>query len=183
MSDDIIPVERLAHFIFVIRGQKVILGTQLATLYGVTVGALTQAMKRNAERFPDDFVFQLTREEFANLKSQTVISSWGGSRSRPYAFTEQGVAMLSSVLRSERAVKVNIAIMRAFVQVREALETNTALARKFAELEKRVGKHDDEIGAIIDAIRQLMAPPSKTKREIGFHVRETAPRYRTRKGR
>jgi hypothetical protein len=183
MSDNIIPVERLAQSIFVIRGQKVILGTELATLYGVTVGALTQAMKRNAERFPQDFVFQLTSEEFGNLKSQTVISSWGGSRSRPYAFTEQGVAMLSSVLRSERAVKVNIAIMRAFVHLRQVLETNTALARKFAELEKRVGKHDAEIGAIIDAIRQLMAPPEKTKREIGFHVRETTPRYRTRKAR
>ena len=106
-----------------------------------------------------------------------MISSWGGLRSRPYAFTEQGVAMLSSVLKSERAVKVNIAIMRAFVKLRETLETNRELARKFSELEKRVGKHDDEIGAIIDAIRQLMAPPEKPRREIGFHVREKAPRY------
>jgi hypothetical protein len=113
-----------------------------------------------------------------------VTSSWGGiRRALPYAFTEQGVAMLSSVLRSERAVKVNIGIMRAFVRLREALETNSALARKFSELEKRVGKHDEEIGAIIEAIRQLMAPPEKPKREIGFHVRETAPRYRTRKAR
>jgi hypothetical protein len=102
------------------------------------------------------------------------------TKSRPYAFTEQGVAMLSSVLKSDRAVKVNIAIMRAFVRLREALETNRELARKFAELDERVGKHDKEIGAIIDAIRQLMAPLEKPRREIGFHVREKAPRYRTR---
>ena len=177
----IIPSQRIAQAISVIRGHKVMLGQDLASLYGVTVGALTQAVKRNANRFPKDFVFQLTAEEFTNLKSQIVISSWGGSRSRPYAFTEQGVAMLSSVLNSERAVKVNIAIMRAFVKLRETLETNRELARKFSELEKRVGKHDDEIGAIIDAIRQLMAPPEKPRREIGFHVREKAPRYRTRR--
>jgi len=127
-------------------------------------------------------VFQLTSNEFDNLKSQSVTSSWGGlRRALPYAFTEWGVAMLSSVLNSERAVKVNIAIMRAFVKLRESLETNRELARKFSELEKRAGKHDDEISAIIDAIRQLMAPPEKPRREIGFHVREKAPRYRTRK--
>ena len=184
LGKDVIPLERIAQVVLVLRGQKVLLSQHLAELYGVAVKALNQAVKRHADRFPDDFAFQLTREEFDNLKSQIVTSSWGGvRRALPYAFTEQGVAMLSSVLRSERAVKVNIAIMRAFVQLREALETNTALARKFAELEKRVGKHDDEIGAIIDAIRQLMAPPAKTTREIGFHVRETAPRYPTRKGR
>ena len=126
-------------------------------------------------------MFQLTAEEFTNLKSQFVISSWGGLRSRPYAFTEQGVAMLSSVLKSERAVNVNIAIMRAFVRLREGLETNRELARRFSELEKRVGKQDDKIDSIIDAIRQLMAPPEKPRREIGFHVREKAPLYRTRK--
>jgi hypothetical protein len=115
------------------------------------------------------------------LKSQIVTSSWGGlRRALPYAFTEQGVAMLSSVLHSERAVKVNIAIMRAFVKLRKTLETNRELARKFSELEKRVGKHDDEISAIIEAIRQLMEPPKKPRREIGFHVRERAPRYRAR---
>lgn len=181
MSKAIVPVERIAQSLYLLRGQKVILGQELASLYGVNVGALTQAVKRNRSRFPRDFVYQLTAEEFTNLKSQFVISSWGGMRSRPYAFTEQGVAMLSSVLNSERAVKVNIAIMRAFVRLREALETNRELARKFAELEKRVGKHDDEIGAIMDAIRQLMAPPEKPRREIGFHVREKAPRYGTRK--
>lgn len=183
MSKVLVPVQRIAQAIYLLRGQKVMLGQELASLYDVTTGALTQAVKRNRHRFPKDFVFQLTAEEFTNLKSQFVISSWGGLRSRPYAFTEQGVAMLSSVLNSERAVKVNIAIMRAFVKLRETLETNRELARKFAELEKRVGKHDDEIGAIIDAIRQLMAPPEKPRREIGFHVREKAPPYRTRKRR
>jgi hypothetical protein len=137
MKREIIPAERIAQRILHLRGQM--LSQDLASLYEVTVGAVTQAMKRNADRFPEDFVFQLTAKEFANLKSQFVISSWGGSRSRPYAFTEQGVAMLSSVLRSQRAVKVNIAIMRGFVRLREALETNRELARKFSELEKRVG--------------------------------------------
>ena len=181
MGNEVIPIERIAQGIVYLREQKVILGQDLAALYGVAVGALTQAIKRNANRFPKDFVFQLTPEEFANLKSQIVISSWGGARSRPYAFTEQGVAMLSSVLKSERAVKVNIAIMRAFVKLREALETNRELARKFADLEKRIGKQDKEIATIIEAIRQLMATPNKPRREIGFHVRETAPRYGTRK--
>src|SRR5438876_12191277 len=180
MSNDIIRVQRIAQAIFVLRGQKVILGQDLAALYGVTVGVLTQAMKRNTKRFPKDFVFQVTAEELRDLKSQFVISSWGGRRHLPYAFTEQGVAMLSSVLNSERAVNVNIAIMRAFVKLREALETNRELARKFDELEKHVDKHDKKIDAILEAIRQSMAPPEKPKREIGFHVREKAPRYRTR---
>jgi len=183
MKHDIIPATRIAQSIYLLRGQKVMLSQDLASMYGVTVGALTQAMKRNRDRFPKDFVFQLSTGEFANLKSQFVISSWGGSRSRPYAFTEQGVAMLSSVLRSERAMKVNIAIMRAFVRLREMLETNRELARKFSELEKHVGKHDEEIAAIIDAIRQLMAPPQKAQRQIGFHVREKSPRYGSRKTR
>ncbi len=184
MSKEIIPIQRIAQSILYLRGQKVMLSQDLASLYGVTVGALTQAVKRNANRFPRDFVFQLTAEEVANLKSQIVISSWGGSRSHPYAFTEQGVAMLSSVLKSERAVKVNIAIMRAFVKLRETLETNRELAQQFAELEKRVGKHDERIDAILEAIRQLMAPPpKKPRREIGFHVREKAARYRPRKRR
>ena len=181
MTKDIIRVQRIAQAIFVPRGQKVILGQDLEALYGVTVGVLTQAMKRNTKRFPKDFVFQVTAEELRNLKSQIVISSWGGRRHLPYAFTEQGVAILSSVLNSERAVKVNIAIMRTFVKLRETLQTNREFARKFAELEKRVGKHDQEIATIIEAIRQLMTPPETPRREIGFHVREKAPRYRTRK--
>jgi hypothetical protein len=203
MSAAIIPIKRVAQNIRYVRGQKVILDFDLAALYGVTTKALNQAVKRNATRFPVDFMFQLTSEETRSLRSQfmttnrqvverevpatnwsqfvTSSSKHRGATYRPYAFTEQGVAMLSSVLNSERAVKVNIAIMRAFVKLRETLETNREFARKFSELEKRIGKHDEEITAIIEAIRQLMAPPKTPRREIGFHVREKAPRYRTRK--
>ena len=198
MKREIIPAARIGQSIHFLRGQKVMLDFDLAALYDVATKVLNQAVKRNRERFPDDFMFRLTAAESERLLIQTEISKREGehqtnrSRSqivtlkrgknikyRPYAFTEQGVAMLSSVLKSERAVKVNIAIMRAFVKLREALETNRELARKFSALEKRVGKHDDEIGAIIDAIRQLMAPPKRPRREIGFHVREKTPRYRT----
>lgn len=177
MKKEIVPVAQIAESIHFPRGQKVMLDLDLAVLYGVTTGNLNKAVKRKAERFPADFMFQLTTEEVAILKFQIGISSWGGRRVLPYAFTDQGVAMLSSVLKSKRAVKVNIAIMRAFVKVRATLETNRELAEKFAKLEDKVGKHDDEILAIIDAIRQLVAPPNKPRREIGFHIRETSPRY------
>lgn len=181
MKRKIIPAAQIAHSIHIIRGQKVMLSQDLAALYGVAVKVLNQAVKRHALRFPADFVFQLKVKEFENLKSQFVTSSWGGlRRARPYAFTEEGVAMLSSVLKSDRAVKVNIAIMRAFVRLRQTLEMNRELGRKFAQLDERVAKHDKEIDAIIGAIRRLMAPPEKPRREIGFHVREKAPRYRTR---
>ena len=180
MGKQVIPIERIARAILLIRREKVMLDSDLAALYGVTTGNLNKAVKRNAERFPTDFMFQLDTEEVANLKFQFGISSWGGRRRRPYAFTEQGVAMLSSVLNSERAVKVNIAIMRAFVKLRGTLDTNRELARKFAELERRVGKHDEEIAAILEVIRLLMAAPEKPRREIGFHVREKAGRYRVR---
>jgi hypothetical protein len=178
MGKEVIPIERIARAILVIRREKVMLDSDLVALYGVTTGNLNKAVKRNAERFPIDFMFQLDAEGVANLKFQFGISSWGGRRHLPYAFTEQGVAMLSSVLNSQHAVKVNIAIMRAFVKLRETLNTNRELARKFAELERRVGKHDDEIAAILEAIRQLMALSEKPRREIGFHVRERAGRYR-----
>jgi phage regulator Rha-like protein len=179
MGKAIIPVERIAQSIRWIRGQKVLLDFDLAALYGVQTKNLNKAVKRNAERFPADFMFQLTPEELRSLRFQFGTSkARGGLRYRPYAFTEQGVAMLSSVLNSERAVKVNIAIMRAFVKLRETLDANRELARKFAELEMRVGKRDEEIAAILEAIRQLMAPPEKPRREIGFHVRERTGRYR-----
>jgi hypothetical protein len=200
-ATDIIPIRRIVQSILVLRGQKVMLDYDLATLYGVEARVLNQAVKRNAGRFPVDFMFQISSEEMENVSqvvippaqertekkvtnsSQSVTSSrkYRGKRYRPYAFTEQGVAMLSSILNSERAVKVNIAIMRAFVRLRDVLETNRELARKFDELEKRVGKHDERIDATLEAIRQLMAPPTKPRREIGFHVREKAPRYRARK--
>jgi hypothetical protein len=156
--------------IFLVRGQRVILSQDLAELYEVEARVLVQAYKRNIERFPGDFAFRLTDKEFSNLKSQIVISSWGGSRrANPYAFTEQGVAMLSSVLRSKRAIQVNIAIMRVFVRLREVLSSNKELALKLGQLEMKIEKHDEEISSIFEAIRQLMAPPpEKPKRRIGF---------------
>ena len=167
--------ERIEGSIFIVRGSRVILSTHLAALYNVEPRALVQAVKRNRERFPGDFMFQLTVSEWENLKSQFVISSWGGSRrAAPYAFTEQGIAMLSSVLNSRRAIQVNIEIMRAFVRLRQMLASNTQLARKLAELEK---KYDAQFKVVFDAIRQLMTPPEPNKRKIGFLVKERAPRY------
>jgi len=197
MNKEIVPADQIALRIRNFRGEKVLLDFDLAALYGVETRVLNQAVKRNADRFPSDFMFQLSVEE-TEMISQRVTSSAGqtvsdssqivmspgkhrGKRYRPYAFSEQGVAMLSSVLNSERAIKVNIAIMRAFVKLRQILETNRELAKKFSELEQRVGKHDEEIDAILEAIRQLMAPPDRPRREIGFHVREKAPRYPARK--
>src|SRR5437870_6906054 len=134
MSKSIVPVDRIARTILVLRGEKVLLDVDLARLYGVITGNLNKAVQRNRERFPADFMFQLTAEEGRNLKFQFGIPSWGGLRTRPYAFTEQGVAMLFSVLKSKRAVKVNIAIMRAFVKLHETLETNRKLDRKSTRL-------------------------------------------------
>ena len=179
---EIIPIERIEKQIFLIRNQKVMLSIHLAELYDVEVRALIQAVKRNINRFPSDFMFQLNDKEFENLKSQIVISSWGGSRrANPYAFTEQGVAMLSSVLRSDRAVKVNIQIMRAFVKLREILSTHKDLAKKLKELELKIESHDEQIMAIFEAINQLLQPPEKPKRTIGFQVKEPRVKYSTKK--
>lgn len=163
----IIPTERIQRAILYIRGQNVILDQDLAQLYGVETGQLVRQVKRNRARFPADFAYQLTLKEFNNLKCQSGISSsWGGRRVPPWAFTEQGVAMLSSVLRSETAVEVNIAIMRAFVRLREILSTHKDLARRLDELEK---KYDDNFRVVFEAIRQLMAPPNPPKKgRIGF---------------
>ena len=151
------------------------LSTHLAELYEVEPRALVQAMKRNIERFPPDFMFQLSKVEFENLKSQIVTSNWGGlRRAAPYAFTEQGVAMLSSVLNSRRAVQVNIEIMRAFVRLREIMATHKDLVRRLNEMEK---KYDAQFRVVFDAIRELMAPPDPKKRKIGFLVKERAARY------
>ena len=169
----LIPVERVEKLIFLARGEKVLLDADLAALYGVSTGALNRAVKRNASRFPADFMFELTAEEAEILKCQIGISSsahGGRRRSRPHAFTEQGVAMLSSVLRSERAVQVNVAIMRAFVSLRRMLASNDALSRKLSELERRLEHHDKGIKSLFDAIRQLMTPPEKPRREMGFHA-------------
>jgi len=162
----IASVAQIETQILLIRGQKVLLSVHLAELYEVEPRVLIQAVKRNIERFPEDFMFQLSAEEFANLKSQIVISSWGGARTAPYAFTEQGVAMLSSVLRSSRAIQVNIAIMRTFVQLRQMLTSNAELSRKLMVMEKN---YDIKFKAIFDAIHQLMKPTdAKKKRPIGF---------------
>ena len=165
----ILPIERIEQQIFLIRGQKVILDFHLARLYEVETKVLLQAVKRNIGRFPDDFMFQLTESEFQGLRSQIVTSKGrGGRRFLAYAFTEHGVAMLSSVLHSERAIQVNIAIMRAFVKIREFLSTHKDLARKLEELERKYETHDTQITAVFEAIRQLMAPPEKPKNKIGF---------------
>jgi hypothetical protein len=170
-----LAVEAIASRILLVRGLRTMLDADLATLYGVQTKVLVQAVKRNLARFPQDFMFQLSSEEWANLRSQIVTSSssHGGRRTAPYAFTEQGVAMLSSVLSSERAIAVNIEIMRAFVRLRDLLASNKELAKRFAELERRLERrlhdHDRAIADILDAIRQLMAPsPGSPKRRIGF---------------
>lgn len=162
----LVPVERIERAILLIRDKKVMLDADLASLYGVETKVLVQAVKRNAERFPQDFMFQLTKDEFAVLRSQIVTSrDWGGRRYPPYAFTEQGVAMLSSVLHSPRAIQVNIEIMRAFVRLRQMLASHAELARKLDALEK---KYDAQFKAVFDAIRQLMAPPEPKRRPMGF---------------
>ena len=162
-----IPPERIERAILLLRGHKVLLDADLAALYGVATRVLVQAVHRNRSRFPDDFMFQLSDEEFARLRSQVGISTSGrgGRRYRPYAFTEQGVAMLSSVLRSERAVQVNIEIMRAFVRLRQLLASHEELAWRLDELEQ---KYDDQFKVVFEAIRQLMTPPARSQRQIGF---------------
>lgn len=168
-TESLIPVERIERSILLLRGQKVMLDGDLAALYGVEIRTLVQAVKRNLNRFPEDFMFQLTADEVAFLRSQIVILDIGRGQHRkylPYAFTEQGVAMLSSVLHGERAVQVNIAIMRAFVRLREILASNKDLAGRLDELER---KYDARFRAVFEAIRQLAAPSSvPSKRRIGF---------------
>lgn len=170
MSHAAIPTEVIENKVLLMRGQKVLLDHSLAELYGVATRDLNKAVSRNMDRFPNDFMFELSREEFKNLMFQFGTSSWGGTRKLPKAFTEQGVAMLSSVLRSKRAIQVNIAIMRAFVKLREIISTHKELAQQFKELEHKVGKHDKEIQLIFEVIRKLMEPPvEKSKPKIGFH--------------
>jgi phage regulator Rha-like protein len=176
-KEQVIPSGRIEKSIFLIRGQKVMLDSDLAKLYDVPTKVFNQAVKRNKSRFPSDFMFQLAKEEFDNLRSQIVTLETGRGRHRkylPYAFTEQGVAMLSSVLRSKRAVNVNIEIMRAFVRLREILATHKDLANKLEMLEKQ---YDAQFKVVFDAIRQLMTPPEPNKRKIGFLAKERAARY------
>lgn len=161
-----LPSERIQHSIHLFRGERVLLDADLAVLYGVETRTLVQAVKRNAPRFPGDFMFQRTEQEWVDLKSQSVVSSpWGGRRTAPYAFTELGVSMLSSVLSSERAIQVNISIMRAFTQLRGMLASHADLARKMEALER---KYDGQFRVVFEAIRDLMGPPVPAKKPIGF---------------
>ena len=166
---NLIPREVIENKIYFIRGQKVMLDKDLASLYDVATRNLNKAVVRNLDRFPPDFMLQLTKDETRNLMFQFGTSSWGGTRKLPRVFTEQGVAMLSTVLRSKKAIHVNIIIMRTFVKLRQILSTHKDLAHKLNELERKVEKHDVDIKSIFAAIRQLMAPlPEKPRRIIGF---------------
>lgn len=174
----IVTAEAIERKIYLIRGQKVMLDSDLAELYGVSTKTLVQAVKRNIKRFPSDFMFQLENQDVTGLRSQIVTSKTGrgGRRYHPYVFTEQGVAMLSSVLNSDRAVDVNIQIMRAFARLRKMIASHEDLARKLDELEK---KYDGQFHVVFEAIRQLMVTEEKPRRKIGFEVREQRARYGT----
>jgi len=168
---DLISAEVIERRIYLIQGYRVMLDSDLAEMYGVATKVLLQAVKRNLKRFPSDFMFQLNYQDVAALRSQIVTLKKGRGQHRkypPYAFTENGVAMLSSVLNSERAIGVNIQIMRTFTRLREMILTHKELAHKLAQLERKIEKHDEEIKLIFDAIRELMRPPETKKRKIGF---------------
>jgi hypothetical protein len=171
-------IAKIGTLIYVVRGQRIMLDRDLAALYGVQTGVLNQAVRRNRERFPDDFMFQLTVEETRNWISQIVISNSGlkmGLRKLPYAFTEQGVAMLSGVLKSGRAVRVNVEIMRAFVSLRRALGANKKLAERMEKVEKRLGQHEGAIRSVFEEIQRLTQASTGPRRSIGFASGEETP--------
>jgi hypothetical protein len=172
--DQIVPIENIATLIYHIRGQRVMLDRDLAELYAVETKALKQAVRRNIERFPEDFMFELTRQEFNNLRSQIVTSSWGGARYLPMAFTEQGIAMLSSVLRSDRAIQVNIQIMRTFTQMRRMLAENEELREKIEALEQKYDQHFD---MVFEAIKEILFKDDSPKKKIGFTAKEKKGDY------
>jgi len=173
-----IPIERIQQCIYLIRKHKVMLDSDLADLYGVETKALVRAVKRNIDRFPDDFMFQLTKSEFdVFLRCQNGTSSWGGRRYLPYAFTEQGIAMLSSVLRSKRAVQVNIAIMRTFVKLRQILADNALLRRKIESMER---KYDEQFQQVFAVLKYMIAEESKPKEQIGFHTEAAGHKRRNK---
>ena len=189
----------LKNEIHLVRGERVMLDSALAEIYGVSTRRLNEQLRRNRKRFPSDFAFQLAREEFTNLMSQIATSSLsprsvpnlksqivtssshGGRRKLPWVFTEHGAIMLASVLNSDIAVEASVRVVRAFVQLREMISANAGLAQKLADFEKRLGSHDQAIAQLFAAIRALLEPPPLKKREIGFHAKERAPRYRARK--
>jgi hypothetical protein len=164
--------ENIAEKIYFIRGEKVILDFDLATLYNVDAKRLKESVRRNIKRFPLDFMFELSQDECKNLRTHFASSSWGGQRYAPYAFTEQGVAMLSGILNSDRAINVNIAIMRAFVQMRRMLETHRDLAEKIKELES---KYDEQFGIVFEAIRQLIHKENEPRNPVGFKIGSLPP--------
>ena len=166
----LIPIERIERAILMLRGHKVILDAELAAFYGVETRRLNEQVKRNIDRFPDDFMFQLTAQEFDNLKSQFATSNTGrgGKRKLPFVFTEHGALMAASVLNSPKAIEMSILVVRAFVKLRNILATHRQLAAKLGELERKLSTHDQQIVVLFDAIRELMSPPSKPRRRIGF---------------
>jgi hypothetical protein len=164
--------EMIVTKIYLLRGQKVMLDEDLAELYQVPTGRLNEQVKRNIARFPADFMFQLTKEEFENLKSQNATSSWGGRRKLPSAFTEHGVLMLSSVLNSERAVSVNIQIMRIYTKMREMLMTNQEILLKLEQLEKQVVQNSEDIQMIFAALKELLNPPQEPRPRVGFRRKD-----------
>ena len=169
--DVTVPMEAVKSKIYLIRGQKVLLDSDLAVLYGVETGRLNEQVRRNIGRFPADFMFQLEDQEVAGLRSQfAILKGERGAHRKytPYVFTEQGIAMLSSVLKSDSAVQVNIAIMRAFVQMRELAASNRELSRRIDDLEKKHARHDQQFVAVFEAIREMVAPAEKQGRKIGF---------------
>jgi len=181
MSGDksLVPVERIERLIYLIRGQKVMLDSDLADIYGIPTHRLNEQVRRNLSRFPEDFVFQLTRQEFATLISQIAISKKGrgGRRTMPWVFTEHGAIMLASVLNSPVAVEASVRVVRAFVRLREMLASNRELAQRLDELERKFEGHDAAIRNLFEAIRQLLASPKPKRRKIGFHVKEQRARY------
>ena len=175
-------IETVENTIHLLRGQRVMLDSDLAAIYGVSTMRLNEQLRRNLKRFPSDFAFRLTRQEFTALISQFAISKRGrgGRRTLPWAFTEHGAIMLASVLNSDIAVEASVRAVRAFVRLREIVSANAELAAKFAQLERRLDSHDEAIAQLFAAIRQLLAPAPAKKREIGFHVRERQARYRAK---
>ena len=181
-SSPLVRLDNVESTIYLIRGQRVMLDADLAAIYGTSTMRLNEQFRRNRKRFPKDFAYQLTREEFIGLISQNAISSsHGGRRKLPWVFTEHGAIMLASVLSSDIAIQASVRVVRAFVRLREMVAANTQLAGKLAELERRLDSHDEAIIDLFAALKRLLEPEPKKIREIGFHVRERAPRYRTKK--
>jgi hypothetical protein len=175
-------IDNVERAIYLIRGKRVMLDSDLAVIYAVRTKRLNEQLKRNRSRFPEDFAFQLTAEEFTNLKSQFATSSLhGGKRKLPWVFTEHGALMLASVLNSDIAVQASVRVVRAFVRLREMVAANAQLAAKLEELERRLDSHDEAIVDLFAALKRLLEPEPKPKRQIGFHVRERSARYRTRR--